>query len=171
MPVRPELDASARTARRSSARASVRGGRSPLARGRRAVGGGPVIRAGLALGIGIGLGLLASRPGTAQELIAPGVDGGGTSLAGSANAQQAVSLGQTGGSAALIDAGGHPRWVGGIGGVLAAQSVPEPSVGHALPLALVLLSGLRRSHGLRRAAELRRTGPTHRRLLAREPNP
>ncbi|MEZ4333175.1 MAG: hypothetical protein R3F35_15550 [Myxococcota bacterium] len=176
MPIRSDLGSSARSARRRPVRAAVRGG-SLFARERCAPGLGRTIRTaralGLALGIGIGLGigLLASGSATAQELIAPGVDGGGASWTGSTNAQQAVSLGQTAGSAALVDAGGHPRWVGGIGGVLAAQSVPEPSQAHALPLALALLAGLRRSGCLRRSAGLRRAGPIRWRRLAREPNP
>lgn len=83
--------------------------------------------------------LIATSLASAQELVASGVDGGGASLETSRSERHSVGVGQMGASGALVDSSGRPRWVGGIGGVLAAESVPEPSFAAALPLAILTL--------------------------------
>ena len=93
--------------------------------------------------------LLAPLHATAQTLVAPGVDGGGASFEDSAARKHAVSIGQLGASGSLLDASDRPRLVGGIGGLLSAESVPEPGMGSALPLAIASLAAFR----LRRRAE------------------
>lgn len=79
-----------------------------------------------------------------QAIVAPGIDGGGSSLERSGGDRHQLSVGQLGGSAALVDANEQPRLVGGIGGVLVAGSVPEPGMESALPLAILGLAALRR---------------------------
>jgi len=98
--------------------------------------------------------LIATPLASAQELVAAGVDAGGSSLETSQAERHAVSVGQTGASGALLDSSGRPRWVGGIGSVLAAERVPEPGFATALPLAILTLAFFRqeRSPARRRPA-------------------
>lgn len=86
---------------------------------------------------------LAPRIAAAQTLIAPGIDGGGTSLDRGGGERHSVSIGQLGASGALLDSNDRPRLVGGIGGVLVAETVPEPGTGSAIALAILGLTALR----------------------------
>ncbi len=105
------------------------------------------------------LSLSTSSAALAQDVASQGLAGGGTTLREGQGAQHQIVLGQSTAGAVQTSARGEIEVTSGLGGLLRALPVPEPTGGAAAGLGLLALVVAGRASDRGRRRRLRREGP------------